>query len=110
VPDGELSLDPERAVDGARNLTASGKIMGTQRAGIGNQLQGMSAPPPWGNDEIGSAFERQYRGFETTVLDAWTKLAAHLETLGGLAAHTVELNTQADAHASVAFHRTSKQL
>ncbi len=110
MPDGGLSLEPGRALDGARNLTASGRIMGSQRAGIGNELAGMSTPAPWGNDEIGSAFERQYRGFETTVLDAWTKLAAHLETLGGHAAQTVEMNTQADAHASVGFQRARKHI
>ena len=110
MPDGELNLEPDRARHAARDLAAAGHHLGALRNGPGAALTALSSSPPWGNDEIGGAFEGKYRGIENSIMEAWTALAQHLRTLGEHAAHSVDMNTQTDIEASHRVVRTQKPL
>jgi hypothetical protein len=110
MADGRLDLEPGRALFGARNLTAAGKDLGALRSGPGAELAATSTPAPWGDDEIGHAFESRYRPVEIALLNAWQALATHIETLGELGAQTVGLNAEADQEAAYRVTLTEKRL
>ena len=97
----ELWLEPGAALSGARELTEAGRSLADLRSGPGAAIAAASAARPWGTDDIGQSFERNYRPVEQQVLAAWEQLAAHLESLGEQAAASVQDNLQADHHASV---------
>jgi len=97
----ELWLEPQAALDGAREMSIAGQDLADLRAGAGAAIAAASAAPPWGNDDMGRSFERNYRPVEQQVLAAWEQLAAYLESLGEQAAASVQDNLQADHHASV---------
>ena len=101
MTDGELRLDPVRAIDGARNLAAAGEELAALRTASGAELQSRGAARPWGADDIGDAFDRQYAPIAAQVLAAWDSLAAHIEDLGAAAARSVQENQQADDEAGV---------
>ena len=64
-----------------------------------------SAAPPWGADEYGRSFEKQYRPIERQVMDAWQQLAAYVEGLGDAGVLSVQDNLGADADAERRFRR-----
>ena len=101
MPDRELRLDPVRATDGARNLTAAGADLAALRVGTGTEIKAASESRPWGADDIGEAFHRQYAPIAGQVLQAWAQLAAYIEGLGVAAAQSVQLNQQSDDEAGV---------
>jgi hypothetical protein len=103
-----LYLDPQRTVDGAKDLAASGKNLATQRKGVGEELRTLSGKKPWGTDDIGAAFDKEYAPMEEKVLLAWTQLAAYVEGLGEAAAQSVQLNMQADVSAGERVINTYK--
>lgn len=92
-PGNELFLNPERAAQGARDLTDAGSDFLSQQKSIGPQIQSLSSGPPWGADEIGAAFESKYRQIESQVLTGWEKLGTYLEDLGESASHAVQQST-----------------
>jgi hypothetical protein len=102
----ELWLDPDRVTSGGRDLAAAGKHLTSERFGAGAELASISGQRPWGSDEIGSAFEKNYRPIEQQVLLAWEKLGAYVEGLGDAVAETVRDATQTDHHAAVQVERT----
>jgi hypothetical protein len=97
----ELWLEPDAALDGADALAAAGQGFASLRSGSGAELAAASAARPWGSDDIGQTFERNYRPIEQQVLTAWEQLAVYLQDLGAAAAASVQDNLQADEHASV---------
>ena len=101
MPDGQLWLEPQRVLDGARGLAASGENLSSQRAGAGNELAASSAGRPWGKDQVGAAFEKEYRPMEQKVLQAWEQIAAYVEGLGQAAAQSAYENVQTDDAAGV---------
>ena len=105
MPDGRLYLDPQVVLDGARNLKAAGThFLGEQRS-TGMAIAADSAGRPWGKDDIGGAFEQNYRPIEQQVLQAWSQLGEYLEGLGDAAAASVGDNQGADQEASVRVTR-----
>ena len=96
MTDGQLYLDPQRTVDGAKDLAATGKTLAGQRSTLGEELRALSGKKPWGTDDIGAAFDKEYGPMEEKVLFAWTQIAAYVEGLGVAAAQSVQLNMQAD--------------
>ncbi|MET0418777.1 MAG: hypothetical protein ABW022_22410 [Actinoplanes sp.] len=105
MSDDALYLDAAEAAAGSRALRAAGELLGAQRNGLGGDLEDVSAAVPWGSDEYGRSFEKQYRPVEQQVMDAWQHLAAYLEGLGEAAAHSVEDNVGADVDAERRFLR-----
>jgi hypothetical protein len=106
----ELWLDPQRAYQGAKDLAATGKNMKSQKDSLGGQIAAGSAKPPWGNDDIGAAFEQNYRKLETQFLEGWEKIAGYVEGLGYAAAQAVTDTMAADQRASQRIHGSYKPI
>ena len=96
MADGQLWLDPQRARRGGADLAASGAAIRAERGRLGAQISAASGQRPWGRDEIGSAFERNYRSFEATLLRAWQGVGDHLAGLGADVIRSVAANTSTD--------------
>jgi hypothetical protein len=105
----ELWLDPDRVAGGGRDLASAGRHLTTQRFGAGAELVATSGGRPWGSDEIGQAFENNYRPIEQQVLLAWEKLGAYVEGLGDAVVQTVQEATETDHHAAVQVERTYRK-
>jgi hypothetical protein len=105
MSDDWLHLDAAEAAKGSRALQAAGEQLGAQRKSLGTDLEAASGTVPWGTDEYGGSFEKQYRPVEQQVLDAWQQMAAYLLGLGEAAARSVEDNSAADADAQRRFQR-----
>ncbi|WP_432956915.1 hypothetical protein [Micromonospora haikouensis] len=109
MTDGQLWLDPGRARRGGADLTSAGEAVTDRRAQVGGQLAATSAARPWGRDDIGAAFEKQYRGFEETLLRAWAGLGRALEHLGEDVVRSVDNSVRTDAHNAGRLDRISDQ-
>ena len=103
---GELWLDPERAAEGGRDLAAAGRHLGELRDGAGADAAALSGTRPWGTDDIGQAFDRNYRPIEQQVLQAWENLGGYVEGLGDAVVQAVREAIQTDHNASVRVERT----
>jgi hypothetical protein len=97
MPEQWLRLDPGRAHQAGADLARAGTAISGQRVGLGGEIAAASAGRPWGTDDIGSAFERQYRGFETTILAAWSGIGSYVEELGDDVVTSVEASVATDA-------------
>ena len=102
-------LDPDRVSSGGRDLAAAGKHLTTERFAAGTELASISGQRPWGTDDIGSTFEKNYRPIEQQVLLAWEKLGAYVEGLGDAVGETVREATETDHHAAVQVERTYRK-
>jgi hypothetical protein len=109
MPDGRLYLDPTVVLDGARNLTAAGIHFRAEHRSTGLAIAADTAARPWGKDDIGASFEKNYRPIEQQVLQAWAQLGEYLEGLGDAAAATVGDNQGADQEASVRVTRAYRE-
>ena len=93
-----LAAPRDEAYDGAAEVLAGYGGTGAQAfKGAWDQLSA---------DEIGSAFEKNYRPIEQQVLLAWEKLGAYVEGLGDAVVETVREATETDHHAAVQVERT----
>ncbi len=104
-----LQLDPDRVAGGGRDLAAAGKRLTAERSGVGGDVAAMSDRRPWGNDDIGQAFEKNYRPIEQQVLLAWEKLGRYVEDLGAAVVETVREATGTDDQAAVQVERTYRK-
>jgi hypothetical protein len=93
---GELWLDPDRARRGGADLHLAGEAVSTSRRQAGGEIAAAGAVRPWGRDDIGAAFEKQYRGYEQTLLRAWELLGRSLEGLGADVVRSVTATVQTD--------------
>ncbi|MER5700903.1 hypothetical protein ABT023_02915 [Micromonospora sp. NPDC002296] len=107
--DGQLWLDPGRARRGGADLTSAGEAVTARRAKVGDRIAAASAARPWGRDDIGAAFEKQYRGFEETLLRAWTGVGRALENLGEDVVRSVDNEVTTDARTAGRLDRISDQ-
>jgi hypothetical protein len=96
MTDDQVFLDPQRALGAARNLVHAGDELKEQRTGAGGRIAAASAARPWGKDDIGAAFEKNYRGFETQLLEAWQGVAEYLEGMGYVVAKAVDNTVRTD--------------
>jgi hypothetical protein len=93
-----LWLDPERALRGAHDLAIAGRDITGQREGLGADIAAASAARPWGNDDIGAAFDKNYRGIEQALLTAWSSVGRYVEGLGAEATTSVLRSVDTDTH------------
>ena len=105
MPDGRLYLDPKVVLDGARNLSAAGLHFQSEYRSTGRSIAAESGERPWGKDDIGDSFERNYRPIEQQVLQAWCQLGEYLQGLGDAAAASVGDNQDADQDSAVRVTR-----
>ncbi|RZU73413.1 hypothetical protein EV384_1816 [Micromonospora kangleipakensis] len=96
MTDGQLWLDPDRARRGGADLTLAGEAVSASRRQAGGAIADASAERPWGRDDIGAAFEKQYRRYEETLLRAWEMVGRSLEGLGADVARSVAATVEND--------------
>ena len=109
MADGRLYLDPAVALDGARNLTAAGQHYRNLLDGPGADVAGITGRRPWGSDDIGQAFENNYRPIERQVFQAWDQLARYVQQLGEAATASVADNQQADQESEMRVTRAYRE-
>ncbi|WP_229399662.1 hypothetical protein [Micromonospora okii] len=109
VSGGQLWLDPGRARRGGADLTSAGEAVTARRQQVGGAIAAASAARPWGRDDIGAAFEKQYRGFEEILLRVWAGVGRAVEGLGEDVVRSVDNSTQTDARSAGRFDRISDQ-
>ncbi|MGW1060989.1 hypothetical protein [Micromonospora rubida] len=109
MADGQLWLDPGRARRGGADLTSAGEAVTARRAQVGDRIAAASAARPWGRDDIGAAFEKQYRGFEETLLRAWAGVGRSLKNLGEDVVRSVDNSVETDARTAGRLDRISDQ-
>ncbi|MFC0007452.1 hypothetical protein [Micromonospora siamensis] len=78
----QLWLDPERARRGATDLHLAGEDVTARRHEVGGAIAAASSQRPWGRDDIGAAFEKNYRTYEGMLLRAWEGLGEAIQRLG----------------------------
>ncbi|MDZ5445233.1 hypothetical protein U2F26_21285 [Micromonospora sp. 4G57] len=96
MTDGQLWLDPDRARRGGADLTLAGEAITASRRQVGGAIADASAARPWGRDDIGAEFEKQYRRYEETLLRAWEMVGRSLEGLGADVARSVAATVEND--------------
>ncbi|OJF13999.1 hypothetical protein [Couchioplanes caeruleus] len=96
---GELNLDPQRAIAASRDLSASGTHLVNLNNGVVADIAQASGDQPWGKDEIGAAFHKNYAPLLTQFTAAFAKVAQYVEGLGDAAEQSVHDNTGADDRA-----------
>lgn len=106
MSDQEIWLDPARADRGGRDLAHAGKDLTARRDGLGNQIAAVSAGRPWGSDDIGSAFEKNYRDAERSILSAWASVGRYVEGLGAAVVTSVSKAVETDAASAQRVGRT----
>jgi hypothetical protein len=107
MTDDLLWLDPARAHRGGADLAHAGKAITTQRDGLGAQIAAASADRPWGKDDIGAAFEKTYREFETMILKSWRSVGGYVEGLGANVVRSVNASVETDAAAATRVGKTA---
>ncbi len=105
---GQLWLDPARARRAGGDLARAGEAVTGQRAEIGAAIAAASARRPWGRDDIGAAFEQQYRGYEEMMLRVWAGVGRRLTELGSDVLRSVEANLETDAASAGRFERVTE--
>jgi hypothetical protein len=97
---GELYLDAPRATAAGQDLTEAG----AELVGLGNgavaEIAAISRDQPWGRDEIGAAFQKDYGPLLQKFAESFGKVAGYVEGLGEAAVKSVEDNTAADSRAA----------
>jgi hypothetical protein len=96
MSDDELALDPARAHRGGLDLHHAGTTISASRSADGAAIAAASAARPWGRDDIGAAFEKNYRPVETAILAAWESTGSSMEGLGAAAVRSVERSVDTD--------------
>jgi hypothetical protein len=104
-----LYLDAKAALHGARNLTGAGQHYLNLLATAGLQLSDQTRRRPWGSDDIGQAFESNYRPIEQQVFEAWGKLADYVLELGEAVEASVADNQQADQESGTRVTRAYRE-
>ncbi|MCG5460308.1 hypothetical protein AB0K35_22575 [Micromonospora sp. NPDC053740] len=107
MTDGQLWLDPSRARRGGADLALAGEAVTARRAAEGSAIEAASGARPWGRDDIGAAFERNYSGFEQTVLRAWAGVGHRLTELGSDVVEAVDASVQTDGANAVRVGRAA---
>ncbi|SDY71679.1 hypothetical protein SAMN05444365_103232 [Micromonospora pattaloongensis] len=100
MSDDLLWLDPAQAHRGGVDLAYAGRAITAARDGLGARIAAASADPPWGRDDIGAAFEKTYRQFETLILGSWRSVGGYVEGLGANVVQSVRANVETDAAAA----------
>ncbi|GAA1643360.1 hypothetical protein ACFQY4_31350 [Catellatospora bangladeshensis] len=76
APGPQIDLDAPAARDAARRLHAAGDAMARERGLSGARIEQGGARRPWGGDELGRAFAKEYEDGAALLLRLWGD-AAH---------------------------------
>jgi hypothetical protein len=106
VTEQQLWLDPSGAHDAGVDLAHAGRAITTQHGGLGAEIAAASAGRPWGRDDIGAAFEQNYRVFEAMVLQAWKSVGGYVEGLGTAVVTAVHASVETDVASAGRIRKT----
>jgi hypothetical protein len=95
----QLYLDAPRATASGRDLSAAGSQLVGMSNGPVAEIAALSAGQPWGRDEIGAAFQKDYGPMVQKFVEAFGKVAGYVEGIGEAAVQTVADNQAADSRA-----------
>jgi hypothetical protein len=76
--DGDLTVDPVIARQGAAELAGAARTLTDGRRVNGAHLEDEGAAKPWGADTLGQAFQTNYDQIGPAVLEAWARLGSSL--------------------------------
>ncbi|MBY8872201.1 hypothetical protein K7640_10150 [Micromonospora sp. PLK6-60] len=96
MADEQLWLDPDRARRGAADLRLAGEAVTARRHEVGDAIAAASARRPWGRDDIGAAFDKNYRTYEETLLRAWAGVGRAIQELGADVTTSVRATVDTD--------------
>ncbi|WP_433795222.1 hypothetical protein [Actinoplanes sp. CA-252034] len=96
----QLHLDAPRATASGRDLSAAGSQLVGMSNGHVAEIAAGSAGQPWGRDEIGAAFQKDYGPMVQKFVEAFGKVAGYVEGIGEAAVQTVADNEAADSRAA----------
>lgn len=102
---GELYLDPQRAANGGRKLSMAGADMVSINDRAVAEVAAASESKPWGNDDIGAAFQKNYAPLLQQFTEGFGNIARYVEGLGEAAVATVDDNMNADARSGETVHQ-----
>jgi hypothetical protein len=92
----QLSLDPQRAASGGRDLSSAGKSMVSLDNSTVAAVAASSQAQPWGRDDIGATFQGKYAPLLQQFTEAFAQIAGYVEALGEAAIASVADNLEAD--------------
>jgi hypothetical protein len=96
----QLYLDAPKATASGRDLSAAGSQLVGMSNGPVAEIAAVSADQPWGRDDIGAAFQKDYGPMVLKFVEAFGKVAGYVEGIGEAAVQTVTDNEAADSRAS----------
>lgn len=92
----EVIVDSPAARRGGQDLHDVGKAIARVRGSLGARIAAAGAAKPWGDDDIGAQFSKNYAAPARSALDAWTAIAGYVEGLGERAVVAAEELAAAD--------------
>jgi hypothetical protein len=107
----KIRLDHESASAGVRRLTGISNGLTSTWASIRAEIAGINAGTPWGDDEAGKNFDKDYskgnspEGTAAKALDAGDKLVARMKELGPAVQSSVDGTISADELAAKLFKK-----
>jgi hypothetical protein len=102
----QLRLDAPRATAAGRDLSYAGAQLVAMTNGPAAEIAAVSAGQPWGRDEIGAAFQKEYGPMVQRFVEAFGKVAGYVEGVGEAAVQTVADNQAADARSASVVTRS----
>ncbi|BEL07969.1 hypothetical protein Q0Z83_061600 [Actinoplanes sichuanensis] len=96
----QLYLDAPKATASGRDLSAAGAQLVGMSNGSVAEIAAVSADQPWGRDDIGAAFQKDYGPMVQKFVEAFGKVSGYVEGIGEAAVQTVTDNESADSRAS----------
>jgi hypothetical protein len=104
----EVRLDAPAATRAGQDLQQVGQDIAGVRSSLGARIAAAAAARPWGSDDIGAQFGKNYDPPHQSALDAWTTIATYVESLGERAVQAAKELTDADtasgARVQKAYH------
>lgn len=97
--DGEVRFDPALVARGVSYLSEAGEALTRLQGQLGDDIESMSAARPWGNDDIGQAFQTNYDQIFPKLMQAWPKLGTDVSQYATAVSAVEDAAAQAEAAA-----------
>jgi hypothetical protein len=96
VNSGEYRVDPVTARQGGAYLTEAARAVSEIERHYAELLRAAGESKPWGVDDLGAAFQKNYDQIVPLLLDVWPKIAHNLEQFAIGVGYAVEAAEMAD--------------
>lgn len=95
-----IDLNASQATHAGALLSASAEGIARARATIGGRIESAGQQRPWGGDDLGTAFAKNYVEPATRILEVWRAAASRTAQLGTEIVTAVESTVATDDAAS----------